>query len=110
MDKTQQHYQLIGERTACAHIRRLTTHRDRTERLAVVLLLTKACFDEANKTTGLVSIEFALTGGETFNEKVSDIRMLCVQLPTRYVAEIATAILLPELTFVPPLANPESRH
>ena len=75
---------------------------DRSERLAIALLLIKHCSDEADKLTGLVEIELTVTGSQSFNERVADIKLLFGQLPTRSLAEIAATILLPEVSFVPP--------
>jgi hypothetical protein len=75
---------------------------DRSERLAIALLLLEACHGEADKLTGLVEVDLAVTGSKTFNEKADDIKLLFPQLPTRSLAEIAVAILLPELSFIPP--------
>lgn len=104
MDKTHQHNQSPGDRAACAHIRRLATHMDRSERLVIALLLVKACLDEADKSIAdFMYIEnIAVIGGQAFNEKLDDIRLVCAQLPTRYLAELAVAILLPEISFIPP--------
>ena len=75
---------------------------DRSERLAIALLLIKTCSDEADKLTGLVEIDLTVTGSKSFNERVDDIKLLFSQLPTRSLAELAVAILLPELSFIPP--------
>jgi hypothetical protein len=101
MDKAFHHDQSIQQRTACAHIRRVATHMDRSERLAVALLLIYYCFNEADKLTGLVNINLEVKGSQTFNEKAVDIRLLFPQLPTRSLAELAIAILLPEVSFIP---------
>jgi hypothetical protein len=100
MDKAFHHNQTIRERTACAHIRRVVTHMDRSERIAIGLLLLKACFDEADKLTGLVEVDLSVTGSQSFNEKANDIKLLFPQLPTRSLAELAVAILLPEISFI----------
>jgi len=107
MDKTHQHKQSPGDRGACSHIRRLVTHMNRSERLAIALLLVQLCLHEADKsTTDFMYIEnIGVTGGQSFNEKLDDIRLLCTQLPTRYLAELAVAILLPELSFIPPTST-----
>lgn len=103
MDKTREHGQTPVDRAATAHIRRLITHMNRSQRLAIALLLVKACFDEADKLTDLVHIEpLVLQGGQDFNERVDDIRLLLPQMPTRYLAEIAAATLLPEVSFMSP--------
>jgi hypothetical protein len=103
MDKTHQHRQSPGDRGATSHIRRLTTHMNRSERLAIALLLVQLCLHEADKsTTDFMYIEnIGVTGGHVFNEKLDDIRLLCARLPTRYLAELAVAILLPEVSFAP---------
>ena len=77
---------------------------DRSERLAIALLLVKSCFDRADKTD-LVHTDITVTVGRTFNEKLDSMRPLCVELPTRYLAELAVSILLPEVSFIPP-TNP----
>jgi hypothetical protein len=78
---------------------------ERSERLAIVLMLVKYCFDESDKLTGLVDTELTVTGSKSFNETAGDIKLFFPQLPTRSLAELAVAILLPELTFIPP-TNP----
>jgi len=75
---------------------------DRSERLALALLLVKSCADEADKLTGLVEIELIVTGSKSFEERADDIKLLFPQLPTRSLAELAVAILLPEISFIPP--------
>ena len=103
MDKTHQHKQSPGERGACSHIRRLVTHMNRSERLAIALLLVQLCLHEADTSTkDFMYIENIGVTGQGFNEKLDDIRLLCAQLPTRYLAELAVAILLPEVSFIPP--------
>jgi hypothetical protein len=104
MDKTHQHKQSPGDRGACSHIRRLATHMNRSERLAIALLLVQLCLRDADKTTiDFMYIEnIGVTGGQAFNEKLEDIRLLCERLPTRYLAELAVAILLPEVSFIRP--------
>lgn len=76
---------------------------NRSERLAIALLLVQLCLHEADKsTTDFMYIEnIGVTGGHVFNEKLDDIRLLCARLPTRYLAELAVAILLPEVSFAP---------
>lgn len=106
MDKAFHHNQPIKERTACAQIKRAATHMDRSERLAIALMLVHYCFAGADKLTGLVDIELTVTGSKSFNKTVDDIKLYFPQLPTRSLAELAVAILLPELTFVPP-ASPK---
>jgi len=103
MDTTRQHKQSPGDRGACSHIRRLATHMNRSERLAIVLLLVRALLNEADKSTAdFMYIEnIAVTGGQAFKEKLDDIRLLIEQLPTRYLAELAVAILLPEISSIP---------
>ena len=103
MDKAYQHNQSPGDRLACAHIRRLATHMDRSERLAIALLLVKSCFDRADKTEHTENI--TVTVARSFNEKLDDMRPLCGEIPTRYLAELAVAILLPEVSFIPPSPN-----
>ncbi len=76
---------------------------DRSERLAIALLLIKACADEADRLTGLVEIELTVTGSKSFAENADDIKRHFRQLPTRSLAELAVAILLPELSFMPPI-------
>jgi hypothetical protein len=80
---------------------------NRSERLAIALLLVEFCLREADKSTAdFIYIEnIAVTGGQAFKEKLDDIRLLCVRLPTRYLAELAVAILLPEVSFISPPTN-----
>jgi hypothetical protein len=101
MDKAFHHNQPMKERTACAQIKRAATHMERSERLAIVLMLVSYCFKESDKLTGLVDVELVVTGSKSFNETVEDIKLFFPQLPTRSLAELAVAILLPELTFIP---------
>jgi hypothetical protein len=75
---------------------------DRSERIAVGLLLLKSCLDEADKLTGLVETDLTVKGSKSFNERTDDIKLLFPQLPTRSLAELAVAILLPEISFIPP--------
>jgi len=75
---------------------------DRSERLAVVLLLINSCLEDADKLTGLVDVSLSVTGSNSFNERINDIKLLFPQLPTQSLAELAVAILLPEVSFVPP--------
>lgn len=71
--------------------------------MALALLLVQLCLHEADEsTTDFMYIEnIGVTGGQGFNEKLDDIRLLCLRLPTRYLAELAVAILLPEVSFIP---------
>ena len=77
---------------------------NRSERLAIALVLVEMCLHEADKATvDFIYIEnIGVTSGQSFKEKLMDIRLLCKQLPTRYLAELAVAILLPEISFIPP--------
>jgi hypothetical protein len=77
---------------------------NRSERLAIALLLVQLCLHEADRTTiDFMYVEsIGVTGGKAFNEKLEDIRLLCARLPTRYLAELAVAILLPEVSFISP--------
>jgi hypothetical protein len=105
MDKTPEHKQTVGERAACSHLRRVVTKMNRSQRLAVATVLTAHCFREVNRiTTNSVELQdFAVEGGQAFNEQIRDIRILLTHLPTKDLAEVAVSILLPELTtFAPP--------
>ena len=72
---------------------------DRSERLAIALLLVENCFQEADKLTGLAEVNLDVKGSPNFNEKAAAIKALFRELPTRSLAELAAAILLPEISF-----------
>ena len=100
MGKAFHHNQPMRERTAFASIKRAVTSMDRSERLAIALLLIEVCFQEADTLTGLAEVKLDVRGGETFNEKAKATKALFRELPTRSLAELAAAILLPEISFI----------
>ena len=101
MDKSFHHNQPMRERTAAASIKRAVTSIDRSERLAIALLLLETCFQEADKLTGLAEANLDIKGSPNFNEKANAIKALFRELPTRSLAELTVAILLPEISHIP---------
>ncbi len=101
MDEKNHEDRPIAKRAAYTHLQNSYISMPRAERLAVSLILISTALKAMDRQTDLVETEVSVTGGETFNEKIEDIKVLATQLPMKTLVELSIDILHADLAHRP---------